>query len=402
MARIDWPKLFLVGLAVGCLSLFGCEGPVGPKGDPGTQGSQGPAGEKGDKGDPGEKGEPGDSIPSFVGNEPCKVCHATVSADFEKTGHRFALNKASDVEKGGKAFYPHGNEIGAPPNKVWSDFAYVIGGFGWRALFVTPQGFVHTGKTAQYILPDLIWDAYEESLQPNTLKFGDCAKCHTTGYDPNAKSDQPGLTGTWKFEGVQCESCHGPASLHVKNPIQAKLRVDRTSQACGTCHSRSPRGNIHAKAGLVNNYQQLNTMLAGKKSAMSCINCHDPHKSTKANQTQAIIARCESCHFRETEAWEKYKKDTSSGMSNLTCLSCHMPKFAVSAKGDGAKLLGDLRVHLFAINTSTTAKQFSDDGKTVSPYLTLKTSCLNGACHANQPSRDINWAAKEAVKFHAK
>lgn len=89
-------------------------------------------------------------------------------------------------------------------------------------------------------------------------------------------------------------------------------------------------------------------------------------------------------------------------MAGLNCLSCHMPKFALQVKGDGNKNLGDMRVHLFAINISPTAKQLSTDGKTVMPYLTLKTSCLNGACHAGQPGRDMQWAAKAAVKFHAK
>jgi hypothetical protein len=63
-----------------------------------------------------------------------------------------------------------------------------------------------------------------------------CVPCHTTGYG------RPGgfvsVEKTPHMRNVQCESCHGPASLHVKSPTkeehQATLSIPKN--ICTTCH----------------------------------------------------------------------------------------------------------------------------------------------------------------------
>jgi hypothetical protein len=63
-----------------------------------------------------------------------------------------------------------------------------------------------------------------------------CLPCHTTGYG------KPGgfvsVDETPHMKNVQCEACHGPASLHVKAPTvgehQRTLVVPRN--ICTTCH----------------------------------------------------------------------------------------------------------------------------------------------------------------------
>ena len=60
-------------------------------------------------------------------------------------------------------------------------------------------------------------------------------------YPPDSHQDDlPGLIGTWEFGGIQCEECHGPASLHVSDPSNAQLlpAVDCSSELCGQCHIR--------------------------------------------------------------------------------------------------------------------------------------------------------------------
>jgi hypothetical protein len=64
----------------------------------------------------------------------------------------------------------------------------------------------------------------------------ECVPCHTTGYG------QPGgfvsVQETPHMKNVQCEACHGPASLHVKAPTaeehQRTLSVPENT--CTTCH----------------------------------------------------------------------------------------------------------------------------------------------------------------------
>jgi hypothetical protein len=63
-----------------------------------------------------------------------------------------------------------------------------------------------------------------------------CVPCHTTGYG------QPGgfvsVEKTPHMKNVQCESCHGPASLHVIAPTveehQRTLSIPKN--VCTTCH----------------------------------------------------------------------------------------------------------------------------------------------------------------------
>jgi hypothetical protein len=63
-----------------------------------------------------------------------------------------------------------------------------------------------------------------------------CLPCHTTGYG------KPGgfvsVEETPHMKNIQCETCHGPASLHVKAPTveehQRTLSVPKN--VCTTCH----------------------------------------------------------------------------------------------------------------------------------------------------------------------
>jgi nitrate/TMAO reductase-like tetraheme cytochrome c subunit len=64
-----------------------------------------------------------------------------------------------------------------------------------------------------------------------------CLPCHVTGYGQpggfSSMEESPGMVNK------QCESCHGPASLHVKAPTklehQETLNVPRN--ICTDCHS---------------------------------------------------------------------------------------------------------------------------------------------------------------------
>jgi uncharacterized protein with PIN domain len=62
----------------------------------------------------------------------------------------------------------------------------------------------------------------------------DCVSCHVVGSDSTRgfKSQR----STPQFAGVGCESCHGPAAAHAKDPTRQKLpRIGE--QACVRCHN---------------------------------------------------------------------------------------------------------------------------------------------------------------------
>lgn len=77
--------------------------------------------------------------------------------------------------------------------------------------------------------------------------------------------------------------------------------------------------------------------------------------------------------------------------AGVECINCHMPKIGKSAVGDPAKFTGDIREHIFKINSDPNAKMFSDDGKFANGYLTLDFTCLS--CHNN---KDKAWAGQYA------
>lgn len=63
-----------------------------------------------------------------------------------------------------------------------------------------------------------------------------CVSCHVTGYG------RPGGSAVVQNEGlthVGCESCHGPGSLHAKQPTAAehKLTTHPTETVCKQCHT---------------------------------------------------------------------------------------------------------------------------------------------------------------------
>ena len=77
-----------------------------------------------------------------------------------------------------------------------------------------------------------------------------------------------------------------------------------------------------------------------------------------------------------------------------------MPKASKSAISV-ASYIGDVRTHIFKINTDPNANMFKtveEKGKKstfAQGYLTVEYACLS--CHA---SRDKNWAASKAKGFH--
>lgn len=80
--------------------------------------------------------------------------------------------------------------------------------------------------------------AYETLAEPDRNR-AECLECHVTGFGVAG-----GFGSGLDLRGVQCESCHGPGSLHPA------LRIGRTRKAvepsCRACHtpSQSPGFNL--------------------------------------------------------------------------------------------------------------------------------------------------------------
>lgn len=86
-----------------------------------------------------------------------------------------------------------------------------------------------------------VWDeskhshAYE-TLQKDFKEYNlDCVSCHVTGYGKPGGST---VTFVEKLQDVQCEECHGPGSLHAKEPSKKGLIILKPDpQSCvSQCH----------------------------------------------------------------------------------------------------------------------------------------------------------------------
>ncbi|PLX70170.1 MAG: hypothetical protein C0602_06725 [Denitrovibrio sp.] len=318
----------------------------------------------------------------YIGSESCKSCHEEIYNYFIDSGHPFKLRKAELAEASG---FP------LPTGYTWDDISYTIGGEIKKMRYIGNDGYVITAAKdgsplkTQYNILTGTWSNYH----PGEVKPYKCGPCHMTNYKPEGNQDgKPGMIGTWTFDGIECEECHGPSSLHVANPEAMKPKIDTSSAACGKCHIRSDKNTIPSKGGFIRHHEQYNELLGGSHKDLGCVDCHNPH----AKVVKSIKVDCASCH---EDVAAKYAKEEFHGANKIDCIECHMPKASKSAVAEDT-YVGDTRTHIFVINTSADYSMFDDKGKLTDAKLGLEFSCV-GACHKG---RDSKWASKKAKGFH--
>jgi DNA-directed RNA polymerase subunit RPC12/RpoP len=98
-----------------------------------------------------------------------------------------------------------------------------------------------------------------------------CAQCHEDVVDGFANNPHMKMVDLRGDNGITCENCHGPGSLHVagggditKIFDPAKAKSEQVNQTCLRCHATvhpNLQSSLHAKGGL------------------SCISCHSIHQA---------------------------------------------------------------------------------------------------------------------------
>jgi len=307
---------------------------------------------------------------------------------FLESGHPYKLTEVPGAQ--GPA-YPWDSEHpatvagdGPPAGKSWTDFAYVIGGYGWKARWVQPDGMVYIGTDVQLNLwgtPAPEWADYHVGT-PTEYKYS-CFKCHTTGASEDG-SWPDGTTGfgTFEFGGVQCEECHGKGSQHASDPPKFEMTVDRSSALCGRCHTRDPQNRVLVSGGYIRHHEQFDEMVHSPHAAIGCNSCHDPHASVVYDDVAlgtGVTATCESCHSAQASFVDH------NGAPG--CTDCHMPEAAKSARVTSNPYVADIASHTFTINTDPVDKSamWTSDGKFLKQdefgrsSVTLDFACYS--CH---------------------
>jgi len=203
-----------------------------------------------------------------------------------------------------------------------------------------------------------------------------CADCHSTNVDKGYNPSTRGYETTFAETSVGCESCHGPASVHVERAktgtaggdhdllraiekpptrqwvfvpgkpiavLEGASVIDPELSTCAPCHAR--RAQLKPHEGNFDDDYRLalleddlyfadgqskdevfihGSFLQSKMyaSGVVCSDCHEPHAATLKVRPNAL---CSGCHRPEVF-------DTPShtfhpyGSAGAECPSCHMPQ----------------------------------------------------------------------------
>jgi hypothetical protein len=164
-------------------------------------------------------------------------------------------------------------------------------------------------------------------------------------------------------DGIDCERCHGPGGVHVKEKLAgnivdtskyidytivnpARLSFSLQFDICRRCHLQGtsvlkngknwndfipgtilsetmetyiPRYENDESFIMASHVDRLQQSDCFKVGEVSCVSCHNPHKSVTTLDNNYFNNKCISCH---TDCRETPK--------NTDCISCHMPKSSSS------------------------------------------------------------------------
>lgn len=348
----------------------------------------------------------------YVGINTCKLCHQDIYNTFIKTGMGKSFDVASKTKSSGdyhnstiydkigdfyyKAFWQNDSlrflEFRLQGKdtiyKRLETVNYIVGsGQHTNSHIQSVNGYLNQMPMTFYTQKKK-WDlppGFEDGHNSRFMrKIGlECMSCHNN-YPEFVLGSENKFTAV--PEGINCERCHGPGSIHVAerqtgsridtskyidysivNP--AKLSIDAQFDICQRCHLQ---GNTILKEGKsfydfkpgmkLSDYMTVflpkyknaddefimashadrlkqskcfiaSTSSATKttsnklkpyKDAMTCVTCHNPHVSVRETNPNVFNDACNSCHNQNGKSKINCSKKGITVTSN--CVSCHMPK----------------------------------------------------------------------------
>ncbi|OGD23127.1 MAG: hypothetical protein A2W03_11750 [Candidatus Aminicenantes bacterium RBG_16_63_16] len=182
--------------------------------------------------------------------------------------------------------------------------ALVIVGFIVMRHFLVPADFGLYGRYRA--------GAVDETVSRVTKYAGHkaCAECHD---DIVAVKDKS------YHRGLECEVCHGPGALHIKDSGGSRLSAPKDRGYCPLCHEYLPSRPTGFPQIVSESHNPLKP----------CVSCHNPHEPTPPSAPK----ECEACHA------EIARSKARSRHGDLACTLCH--KTAEKHKTDPRNNLPD-------------------------------------------------------------
>jgi len=235
-----------------------------------------------------------------------------------------------------------------------------------------------------------------------------CYSCHvsqlSTNYDPKTDTYHT----AWVEPGINCETCHGPASEHVKVCLEARkkgeephdLKIIRTSvftprqtnELCAVCHAKeqviatgfTPGDRFFDHFGLVTledrdfypDGRDLGLSPCARAGKLDCMHCHTSSGRYRFKEKNTNGA-CMPCHKEYVANPEPHTHHKPKSKGSV-CVECHMPMttFARMRRSDHSML-------------------------PPTPRATIEFKSPN-ACNICHTEKDAVWADKWVGKWYRK
>ncbi len=259
------------------------------------------------------------------------------------------------------------------------DVVWALGGKN-TFYFLTPMGkgklqtiplAYDVNRKAWYNNPQSAVRHFGEGITDEALPWKDrmytfntsCYSCHVSQLNTNFDLTTDSYKTTWKEAGINCETCHGPSSEHVRLFQNAKegetfddigLIVTKTftkeqhNSACAPCHAKmspitpsympgDPYFDNYDLTTLENpdfypdgrdlgeNYTYTSWMQnkCNRESDLHCVICHT--SSGRNRFADNPNAACASCHKENAENVVEHSGH-KAGSQGAICVNCHMPQ----------------------------------------------------------------------------
>ena len=331
----------------------------------------------------------------YVGMNACRGCHESIYQSFMRTGMGQSFGKAG-ADKTKAEFGDHhlvfdsvnnfyylpqlkNNEINITEFRLDGTdtvhlrreiVEYIVGsGQHTNSHLISENGFLFQAPITFYTQQGK-WDlapGFEDGFSSRFSRVigMECITCHN-GFPKFVKGSENRYVHL--KEGIDCERCHGPGALHVRekklgnivdtaryadftivNP--ARLSKPLQMDLCQRCHLQGiavlkegrdfedfkpgmhlrevmnvflPRF-AHAENDFIMASQadRLRLSKCYKASELTCITCHNPHVSVMETAQSHFNNTCLKCHHAfETSIPEHQVVESNS----LNCVECHMPQ----------------------------------------------------------------------------
>jgi hypothetical protein len=304
------------------------------------------------------------AIPAlFVGSQACAPCHAAISRNYARTP--MATSSGRDLPPLTPGSFTHARsqvryEIDATglvrltkdDRREQRRLAYYIGsGAAGRSFGYLRNGFLFEAPITWYTQISS-WDVSPGYASDTVSRWNrpidpSCLFCHAS--QTRVREGTVNGYGDPAFgqDGISCERCHGPGSLHVEGKARmvnpGALPAARRDSICAQCHltgrsrvARAGREITAYRAGdllsdfvayfvpaeqgdfQVNSHVEKLSQSGCKRAAgdkLWCGSCHDPHTVPPASEKAAWFRdKCLTCH----------QPDQCS--RGFDCAGCHMPR----------------------------------------------------------------------------